>query len=196
MTSRRVFVAGSIALTAFAGRAAKSPPPPKIGAIYWPGPTHDLHGFMAVPAKARGPQPAVLVLSGPAGADQFALGLTDALARAGFVTCIPRALASIDEVMATFHWLQANRYATGKVGAVGIGWGIGMVEQAAAQPESPMTCGVVFGAGAQTPASGPPLLRLPALAASTDPAAYAAAWEQAVAFLGDHLGLPDKRRKP
>jgi len=39
-------------------------------------------------------------------------------------------------------------------------------------------------------------LRLPALVASTDPAAYAAAWEQAVAFLGDHLGLPDKRRKP
>lgn len=196
MATRRAFVAGIVAASACPAFAKKAPEPPKVGAIRWPGPGYELHGYMAVPAEAHGPQPAVLVIPDAGDADQFALGLTDALARAGFVTCIPRALASIDEVMATFHWLQANRYATGKVGAVGIGWGIGMVEQAAAQPESPMTCGVVFGAGAQTPASGPPLLRLPALAASTDPAAYAAAWEQAVAFLGDHLGLPDKRRKP
>ena len=37
--------------------------------------------------------PAVLVLPDTSGADRFALGLTDALAQAGFVTCIPSALA-------------------------------------------------------------------------------------------------------
>ena len=195
MLGRRAFVAGTIATTTLPVFAKKAPEPPKVGAIRWPGPGYELHGYMAVPAKAHGPQPAVLVIPDTNGPDPFALGLVDALARAGFVTCIPRALASLDEAIATLRWLATNRYATGKVGAVGIGWGITMVEQAAALPDSPMNCGVVFGAG--TPAmAGAPLLTLPALAASTDPAAYAATWDQAIAFLDDHLGLPDKRRKP
>ena len=74
MPSRRAFVAGSIALAAFPAYAGKTPPPPKVGAIYWPGAGHVLHGYMAIPAKAHGPQPAVLVLPGTNGADRFALG--------------------------------------------------------------------------------------------------------------------------
>jgi len=193
MTSRRVFVAGSIALTAFAGRAAKSPPPPKIGAIYWPGPTHDLHGFMAVPAKAHGPQPAVLVLSGPAGADQFALGLTDALALAGFVACVPKTPLALDECLATLRWLATNPFATGKVAAVGFGDRAGLVDRLSAAPDARLSCGVVFGDSTGGASSVVPILRLPPLAATSDPTAYAASWSRAITFLDDQLQPPRKR---
>ena len=62
MPSRRAFVAGLIAAAGVPAGAASRLPPPKIGAIRWPGPGYDLHGYMAIPAKARGRQPAVLVL--------------------------------------------------------------------------------------------------------------------------------------
>ncbi len=195
MIARRAFVAGSIATIALPGIAKPSaPPPPKIGAIRWPGPGYELHGYMAVPGNAHGPQPAVLVIPDDGEPDPFTLGLTDALARAGFVTCVPRGLAGIDEATATLRWLATNRYATGKVGAVGIGGGIGLVGEIAALPDAQVSCGVLFGGEAQ--AGSVPLLSLPALAASTDQAAYATAWDQAIAFLRDHLDLPDKRRKP
>lgn len=190
MTSRRAFVAGSIAAVALPAFAAKAPPAPKVGAIRWPGPGYELHGYMAVPAKAHGPQPAVLVLPDTSGADTFALGLTDALAQAGFVTCLPRALASLDEALASASWLATNRYATGKVGAVGIGWGAGLLGQMLTAPDPQLACGVSFG---DADASGSvPLLRLPVLAASTDPATYAASWQQAIGFLAGNL-RPTKR---
>lgn len=186
MATRRAFVAGSIAMTALPAFAKRSPEPPKIGAIRWPGPGYELHGFMAVPARAHGPQPAVLVIPDTVGADKFALGLVDALAQAGFVTCLPRALASIDEGLATLRWLATNRYATGRVGAIGIGWGTALVSQMARAADSPLSCGVVFG-GDQAEDGGAPILTLPALAASTDPAAYAASWREGIDFLTDHL---------
>lgn len=188
MAGRRAFVAGSVAAVALPAFAAKAPPAPKIGAIRWPGPGYELHGFMAVPAKAHGRQPAVLVLPDTSGADRFALGLTDALAQAGFVTCIPRALASIEEGLATVRWLAANNYATGKVGAVGIGWGAALLGQMVAAPESELACGVAF--GGNNLASAMPLLSLPPLAAATDPATYNASWRQAVGFLSVHLRSP------
>ena len=58
MPDRRAFVAGSIALAALPLAAARPLPPPKVGAIRWPGPGHDLHGFMAISARAHGRQPA------------------------------------------------------------------------------------------------------------------------------------------
>jgi len=190
VATRRAFVAGIVAASACPAFAKKAPEPPKVGAIRWPGPGYELHGYMAVPAEAHGPQPAVLVIPDAGDADQFALGLTDALARAGFVTCIPRALASIDEVMATFHWLQANRYATGKVGAVGIGWGAALLGQIVAVPDSELACGVAF--GGDNLAGAMPLLSLPALAAATDAATYSASWRQTVSFLAGHLRQPHK----
>jgi len=188
---RRAFVAGTFAFAAFPAHAAKPPPPPKIGAIHWPGPGYELHGYMAVPAKAHGPQPAVLVVHDTGGADQFALGLTDALALAGYVACAPKALASLDEGVATVRWLATNAYATGKVAAIGLGWGGALVERIAAAPGTLLTCGVAFGNTEPGMADGAvPILRLPALAATEDKAAYAAAWQQAVDFLDAHLRPP------
>ena len=190
MASRRAFVAGSIATVGLPALAAKTPPAPKVGAIRWPGPGYELHGFMAVPAKAHGPQPAVLVVPDTSGADRFALGLTDALAQAGFVTCIPRALASLDEGLATVRWLATNPYATGKVGVVGIGWGAGLVGQMAGAPDPEFACAVTFGG---TDAAGiVPSLNLPALAWATDPATYNASWQQAIGFLIAHLRAPTR----
>ena len=190
MASRRAFVAGSVAAIALPTFAAKTPPKPKVGAIRWPGPGYELHGYMAVPAEAHGPQPAVLVLPDTSGADRFALGLTDALAQAGFVTCIPSALASIEEGLATVRWLATNRYATGKVGAVGIGWGAALLGQIVAVPDSELACGVAF--GGDNLAGAMPLLSLPALAAATDAATYSASWRQTVSFLAGHLRQPHK----
>jgi len=191
LPSRRAFVAGSVATIALPAFAAKPQPAPKIGAIRWPGPGYELHGFMAVPARAHGPQPAVLVVPDTSGADRFALGLTDALAQAGFVTCIPRALASLDEGVATVRWLATNSYATGKVGAIGIGWGAGLVGQMASAPDPQLACAVTFG-GADA-AGSVPSLNLPALASATDPATYSASWQQAIEFLAVHLRPPHKR---
>ena len=137
---------------------------------------------MAVPAKAHGPQPAVLVLPDD-GADRFALGLTDALALAGFVACVAKSPLAADEVTATLHWLGTNRYATGKVGIVAIGAGVAMAQSIAA-PGSP-DCAVLFD-GREGPADGD-VLHLPLLTATTDPARYEAAWRQAIAFLAQYL---------
>jgi dienelactone hydrolase len=192
LSSRRAFVAGSIALAAFPAAAGKRLPPPKIGAIYWPGPGHDLHGFMAIPGKAQGPQPAVLVLPGASGADQFARALADALAVAGFVTCLPKTPLSAEEAIATLHWLATNRYATGKVAVVGVGEGSSLVDRLSASSDAQLSCGVIFGGAAEAPETAVPILRLPEMAGSNDPAAYTASWEQAIAFLSEQLQPPRK----
>jgi carboxymethylenebutenolidase len=194
VTDRRAFVAGTFALAAFPVHGAKPPPPPKIGAIRWPGPGYELHGYMAVPAKARGPQPAVLVVHDRDGADQFALSLTDAIALAGYVACAPKALASLDEGVATVCWLATNGYATGKVAAVGLGWGGALVERIAAAPGILLSCGIAFGNTEPGIADGAiPILRMPALSATQDRTAYAASWQQAVDFLDAHL-RPSRKR--
>jgi len=192
LIGRRAFVAGPIAAVALPAFAAKRPPAPKVGAIRWPGPGYELHGYMAVPGKAQGPQPAVLVIPDTDGAGTFALGLTDALAEAGFVACLPRALASLDEALATLRWLATNRYATGRVGAVGIGWGGALAERLTAAPDARLACAVAFGSGDEAAPGAAPLLSLPPLTAATDPAAYGATWEQAIDFLVTHLGKPAK----
>lgn len=182
LIGRRAFVAGTIALITPSLFAAKSFPPPKVGAIRWPGHGGDLHGFMAVPAKAHGPQPAVLVLP-DAGADPFALGLTDALALAGFVACVAKAPLTFEEATATLQWLGTNPYATGKVGIVGIGAGAAMAQHIAAA--GLLACAVLFD-GKDDPA-GDVVLHLPMLTATKDALRYEAEWRQAIAFLAQHL---------
>jgi len=186
MLGRRAFVAGSVAVTALPVVAAKhSPPPPKVGAIRWPGPGYDLHGFMAVPAKAHGRQPAVLLVPDTSGADQFALGLADSLALAGFMACLPKALASLDDALATVHWLATNRYATGKVAALAWGLGTDMVDRIAESPQPLLAAGVTFGASGVEP--GPvPILRFGAIGTLSGDA-YDRAWQRTLAFLKEQL---------
>lgn len=184
MPGRRAFMAGTLAAS-LPLHAAKLPPP-KVGAVRWPGPGYDLHGYIAVPAKAHGKQAAVLVLPDQAGADAFTLGLTDALALAGFVACIPKAVASLDEAVATVRWLGSNAYATGKVAAVGNGWSGGIIERMVARADPLLSCGVIFGRQESLDASIP-ILSLPRLATATDSETYTAIWQQALVFLRQHL---------
>jgi len=183
LPGRRAFVAGSVALVGFPLLASRAPEPPKVGAIRWPGLGHDLHGYMAVPARAHGPQPAILVF--PDGeADAFSLGLTDALALAGFVACVAKAPLSFEEAAATLRWLGTNHYATGKVGGVAMGAAAAMAQRIASARL--LDCAVLFD-GKEGAAETTGLLRLPTLAATTDAAVYAATWRRAIAFLAHHL---------
>lgn len=188
MLGRRAFVAGSIAAAALPALAAKRAPPPKVGAIRWPGPGHDLHGFMAIPAKAHGPQPAVLILPDASGADQYALAMTDALALAGFVTCIPRALPSIDDAVATVRWLGTNHYSTGKVAAVGLGRGAELVRQMGGAAQSGLAAAILFGS-APLAEPEPAMLALDSVAqlAAAGGDVYDRAWQRAIDFLKEHL---------
>ncbi|WP_420139407.1 dienelactone hydrolase family protein [Sphingomonas sp.] len=188
---RRTLIAGAAALAALPAVAArhpkppKAPPPPKTANIRWPGPGHDLHGYMAIPAKAHGPQPAVLVVHDAGGADPFTRGLCDQLAAAGFVACAPIRLASLEEAVATVHWLASNAYATGKVAGLGLGWGASLLERVAASPQPQLTAMVTFSADriADLPV---PALHLQAVA-QLQGEAYAQAWQQTLVFLKDHL---------
>jgi len=189
MFARRAFVAGSVVASALPALAAKrTPPPPKVGAIHWPGPGHDLHGFMAIPAKAHGRQPAVLVVPDISGADSFALSLTDALALAGFVACIPRTFPSIDEALATVHWLSTNLYSTGKVAAIGLGQGGEMVRQIGGAPQGQLAAAILFGT-APLAQPEPPTLALDSAAqlAAAGRDVYDQAWQRAIDFLKEHL---------
>jgi carboxymethylenebutenolidase len=184
---RRAFVTQTIALAAFPAIAAKPPPPPKTANIRWPGPDHEIHGYMAIPAKAHGPQPAVLVVHDSGGADTFIRSLADRLADAGFVACAPTRLASLDEATATVGWLATNAYATGKVAAVGIGWGGELVQRIAAAPDTRLDAAVTFGASESTQNTPVPLLPFGPIAAMAA-ADYAQAWLQTLAFLKAKLG--------
>jgi carboxymethylenebutenolidase len=146
LPGRRTFIIGAALANTLA--SARPPAPPKIAAIRWPGPNGDLHGYMAIPAQARGPQSAVLVIPDTSGSDRFALGLVDALAIAGFVACLPKALASLDEALATVRWLATNRYGTGRVAAIGLGWGGELTDRVAASPHPILAACVTFGASA------------------------------------------------
>jgi dienelactone hydrolase len=188
VSDRRAFVAGTLALAAFPARAAKPPPPPKIGAIHWPGPGYELHGYMAVPAKAHGPQPAVLLVPDASGADQYALGMTDALALAGFVACVPKTIASIDDAVATVRWLRTNPYSTGKVAAIGLGRGGEIVRQISSATQSGLAAAILFGA-ASLAQSEPPMLALDSAAqlAAAGGDVYDRAWQSVIDFLKEHL---------
>jgi dienelactone hydrolase len=181
---RRAFVVQTMALAALPAFAAKTPALPRIGKVRWPGPGHDLHGYMAVPPKAHGPQPAVLVIHDPDGADTSAAGMADSLAEAGFVACTPAALASLEDGIATVRYLATNAYATGKVAAVGIGWGGALVDRIAASPGNLLSCGVTFETSAAVAPSTLPMLRFAEPGGADD---YARAWREALAFLITHL---------
>jgi dienelactone hydrolase len=185
LCGRRAFVVETIALAAFPAIAATSPP--KTANIHWAGPGHELHGYMAIPGKAHGAQPAVLVVHDAGGADAFLRGFADRLADAGFVACAPSRLASLEEGAATVRWLATNRYSTGKVAAVGLGWGGALVDRLAASPQLLLAAAVTFGASEETAVpAATPLLQLDAIGQmSAD--AYAQAWLRTIAFLKEHL---------
>lgn len=185
MGDRRAFMAriaglvGGVAITrasfgAIAPNAAVSaniPPDDKrlkTSNIHWPldnGRT--MHGYMAIPAKAHGRQPAVMVVHDSRGLDDYTRDLARRIALAGFVTCAPDFLSAmggtpadaasagamigrlrlhqtVADAVATIRWLGTNRYATGKVGALGFFWGGALVDRIAIDAGPALTAAVSY----------------------------------------------------
>ena len=163
--------------------AHAAPPAIRTAAIHWPGiEDHVVHGYMAIPAKARGRQPAVLVLADPAAVGQStAHALVDALARAGFLACTPRGDETLADLGASMRWLQGNRYATGRIALVALG-GVAALRagEIATMADTPPTALLSF-AEQTLPTSPMPTLALPL------PAHDAGLPPAAIAFLKEHL---------
>jgi len=192
---RRAAIVGFI--TMLAGPAAAKLAPAgkdiKASSIRWPaGDGTVLHGFIAIPARARGKQPAVLILAGPGGGTNPGTDLAEAVAQAGLIGCAPdpamitgatggseRALA---DLAATIAWLGHHAYATGAIGLLGSSGTEDLLAKLAARPD--ITASVLIGSAAPLTTGGSAsILALPA----ADSAAWAAAWPRAMAFLRERL---------
>jgi carboxymethylenebutenolidase len=130
----------------------------RIGAEYVEYPSPDgsgtMRGYMAAPADADGPQPAVLVIHENRGLNPYIEDVVRRFAAAGFVALGPDALTPLGgypgnddegramqreldrEVMmqdwiAAFEFLKAHESTTGRVGAVGFCYGGGVVNELA-----------------------------------------------------------------
>lgn len=200
---RRALLAGGLMAPGAALAARLAPPDDQVNAasIRWPvGPARELHGYMAIPARARGRQPALIVFGGRDTTDLFARQLVRSAAQAGFVACTPNSAAILDDRIgddlgATSTWLANGRYGTGRVAGVGIGSGIDPIVALVARGR--LAAAATFGDAPRTP-GGLPLLRVfpsgdgwatmrePGAAAMPD-LAWAAAWAEAMTFLREHL---------
>lgn len=179
-----------------AALAAKLAPPDvevNESTIHWPvGNGRELHGYMAIPAKARGRQPAVLVIGTP---DSFARALVKSVAQAGFVACTINAAALTpgrlaDDMRATVDWLANGRYGTGRVGAIGVGSGGDTVIALAAS--GAIAAAVTF--GDVLPAANNLILSYRREGGgwispikADKPADWAEAWPHALGYLREHL---------
>lgn len=184
--------------------AAKLAPPDvevNATAIRWPvGSGRELHGYMAIPARARGRQPAVLVIVGRDTPDLRARELVRGVAQAGFVACTVNGASILPEnftndLRATARWLANGRYGTGRIGAIGLSGGIAATLALAG--DRTIAAAVTFGE-ADAPPEGAPLLAFrpagtgwgpltPRDASPTLGQAWIQAWAGAMAFLREHL---------
>jgi carboxymethylenebutenolidase len=139
------------------------------------GEARTMRGYMAIPAKARGRQPAVIVIHENRGLTEHIRDVTRRVALAGHVALAPdflsdaggtptdenaaRALIgkldlaqSVADAAATVRWLKLHRYGTGKVGAVGFCWGGAMVNRLAVAAGDQLAAGVAYYGPAPDPA--------------------------------------------
>jgi hypothetical protein len=203
LRDRRFVLAAGLALPGAALAAKLAPPDAEVNAtaIRWPvGPVRELHGYMAIPAKARGRQPAVLVIGGRDTPDLFARQIVRSAAQAGFVACTANAATIMadtlaDDMRATALWLAKGRYGTGRVGAVGLDGGAGAALALAGA--GTLSAAILFGGAAPSPPGAPVLsfgrsetgwrLLTESGASATFDGDWAAAWSRAMAYLREKL---------
>ncbi len=195
---RRLLLAGGLMLPGAVLAAKLAPPDAEVNesAVHWPiGGGREQHGFMAVSARARGRQPAVLVIGGRDTPDAFARALVHSVAQAGFVACTINAAAVVpdrltDDLRATAAWLANGRYGTGRIGAIGLGSGTaGTIALAAG---GALVAAVLFGEG--TAPAGIPILSFRRQGSDWQEAAdpnmrgdWAESWQRALHYLRAHL---------
>lgn len=200
---RRSVLAAGLMLPAAAIAARIAPVDPQVNAtaIRWPvGPARELHGYMAIPARARGRQPAVLIIGGGDTPDPASRALVRSTAQAGFVACtanraaiVPERLA--EDMQASAAWLANGRYGTGRIGAIGVGAGLPVMLALVAR--GALTAAIAL----DDPGAAPPGDRLLSLrrdgagwslltgsgASATFAADWAQAWVAAMAYLRGQL---------
>ncbi|GGE94925.1 dienelactone hydrolase family protein [Sphingomonas prati] len=140
----------------------------KTSNVRWTvAPGRVMHGYMALPAKARGRQPAIMVIHENRGLNDYVRDVARRVALAGYVALAPDFLSTaggtpadqdvardmigkldlpriVQDGVATLAWLKGNRYATGKVGVVGFCWGGAMVNRLAVAGGDALAAGVAY----------------------------------------------------
>jgi len=153
---------------AAAAITAVNDPRLKTNNVRWSvGGTRIMHGYMAIPSYARGRQPAVLVVHENRGLNDHIRDVARRVALNGFVALAPDFLSTsggtpadqdaardligkldlaqtVRDGVATLRWLKGNRFATGKVGAIGFCWGGAMVNRLAVAGGDVLTAGVAY----------------------------------------------------
>lgn len=140
----------------------------KTSTVSWKvGENRMMRGYMAIPAKARGRQPAVMVIHENRGLNDHIRDVARRVALAGYVALAPDFLSvsggtpanedaardligkldlerAVADGAATVRWLKLNRYGTGKVGAVGFCWGGAMVNRVATAAGDQLAAAVAY----------------------------------------------------
>ena len=156
---------------AFAARAGADAAPPTTATVRQtvsPGRTLTL--YMAVPDRAHGRHAAVLVAHGDHGLDENTRTLARHVARLGYVACAPDFLSraggtpnagtvaalvrmldpdqAVADALGTVQWLGRNppgeRVLSGRVGALGGGWGGALIERLATVAGGALAGGIVL----------------------------------------------------
>jgi len=140
----------------------------KTETITWPGADgQTMSGYLAMPADASGPLPAVMVIHENRGLNPHTEDVTRRMALEGFLALGPDFLApaggtpededkardmiqaldrqqTIANSVATVAFLKAHEMSNGNVGAIGFCWGGGMVNQTAAAAGADLAAAVPY----------------------------------------------------
>ena len=143
--------------------------------ITWPGADGvTMSGYLAMPADASGPLPAVMVIHENRGLNPHIKDVTRRIALEGFLALGPDFLAPsggtpededqaremisaldraqpIANAVATVEFLSEHERSNGRVGAVGFCWGGGMVNQTAVHAGADLDAGVAYYGSAPDP---------------------------------------------
>ena len=207
---RRAVLTGLVASLGGPALAAIVPDDPRLKTAtvrQTVSPGRTLAMYLAVPARARGRHPAMLVVHDAAGLDEPAREAAREVALLGFVACAPDFLTrlsgtpadaraarimmarldtteALHDATGALSWLARNppgeRVLTGKVGALGLGWGGTLVERLAVAAPDEIGAAITVGAPeAAVLADSLPWLRLKT---ADEPA-----WARAGPFLKEHF---------
>jgi carboxymethylenebutenolidase len=140
----------------------------KTETITWPGADGTtMSGYLAMPADASGPLPAVMVIHENRGLNPHIQDVNRRMALEGFLALAPDFLTpsggtpededraremiqaldqqqTIANAVATVQFLKEHEMSNGKVGAIGFCWGGGMVNQTAAHAGADLSAGVAY----------------------------------------------------
>jgi carboxymethylenebutenolidase len=165
-----------------------------------------IKGYLAVPAKAAGKLPGVLVVHENRGLNPYIEDVARRLGTANFIAFAPDGLTSVggypgdeekgaalfnsvdkpkmtEDFIASARWLKARPDCNGKIGTVGFCFGGGIVNTLAVRMGSDLSAGVPF-YGAQPPAADAAKIKAPLLlqygALDTRITGNWPAWEEAL----------------